>query len=269
MRLTIFICTMLLSGIQVFAQSANDSMPIKRHIDTSFTIKGHNGQDTLVRFTSEVNLTRTTVNELKSSFSRLAGQYASDFYVHDQSGKEVALHNFFGKVVFLNCWFTGSKPSLDNIKYLKLVNEFFQHNESIAIVNVCIDKKKNHSKWKQLIKQDSIPGFNLFMDEEETKANNAVYSRSVATEYPTYVVISKDGRFLGVAPEADNPAVLYVLKNAEQDASTLNSFLQQINFTSSYVQFNKDYYFPLADYVTKWQTLKSKDASLLGKRKRK
>jgi cytochrome oxidase Cu insertion factor (SCO1/SenC/PrrC family) len=83
-----------------------------------------------------------------SNFS--PGKKAYNFVLPDQSGKIISLHQFLGKIVFIDFWFTGCSACTKFYKSsVKLVEEKYKRDTQIVFITVAFDSIKE--KWLKSI----------------------------------------------------------------------------------------------------------------------
>lgn len=133
------------------------------------------------------------------SSARLQGTRAFDFELPDEHGKLWHFTDFKGKVVFLDFWYTGCQSCAETAPILRKVEEKLK-TKNIIFITICTDK--DHARWlKSLTRKlyTSDQSINLY-----TRGNgnfDSVVSFYKISEYPTLIVIDKNGRLL--SPPAD------------------------------------------------------------------
>jgi cytochrome oxidase Cu insertion factor (SCO1/SenC/PrrC family) len=258
MKLTSLIFLWLLAGNHLFSQATYDTTLVKTGIDTLFKVKTQRGTDTLVNLAERHEFPRSIIDTFVAMYQRLTGLNAPDFCLEDQAGKKVYLHDFAGKVVMLDFWFTACQPCLSNMRYAKPVHDFYKNDTSIVFINVCIDDEDKRDQWKKLIKKHAIPGIHLFMNNEDTSTNNAYYYKEAAPSYPTQVIVSKNGKFLGTSPHYSERGIVYAISNAANNISTSTSFLQNFYYDRNYIKFSQDNYFKIQEFYSKMRAIQDK-----------
>lgn len=258
MKLKYFIILLLIISKQLFSQEIHDTTLITTRIDTTFKVKSPSGSDTLVRFAEASAFSKGSIDNFYARYQRLVGQNAPDFRLEDPTGKMVSLHDFAGKVILLDFWFTSCGPCLRQMTYTNPIHDFYKNDSSVAIVSICIDEAQNKNEWKKLIKTRSIPGIHLFMDDDDKNPGHSFYYQEVAQGFPTYIVVSKEQKFLGITPSYGEQSQLYVISNALKNVASGDSFLQNFYRDKNYRQFIQENFFRVQDYRNKLMILHTK-----------
>ncbi|TRZ46095.1 TlpA family protein disulfide reductase [Robertkochia solimangrovi] len=142
---------------------------------------------------------------LKSIFEKLnnhqiKGSKGYDFSLPDAQGVYVDLHDFKGKVVYLEIWFTGCSGCIALTKEIKeKLYPRFRNNKEIVFVTVCVDKDKQ--KWLHSLATErySSPDFvNLYTEGSGLKHPFANYYNVAAA--PTTMVFDKQGNIFSSRP---------------------------------------------------------------------
>jgi thiol-disulfide isomerase/thioredoxin len=116
---------------------------------------------------------------------------APDFTLKDINGKEVSLHSFKGKVVYMDIWASWCAPCLGEMNKAKSVKQHFQGNENIVFLYVSIDQDED--RWKEMVRKKDIKGVHLISkngDEDGIKQKYQVY------QIPRFVLIDKNGNIV-------------------------------------------------------------------------
>ena len=118
------------------------------------------------------------------------GEVAPNLQLTDEKGKTVALADFNGKIVYLDFWFDGCGPCINEFKNLPAFHQKYKkYKDKIVHVYICVGS--NDNRWKSLIKQYCLQGVNLHaVSGDERIADFNLNS------YPLYVLIGADGRLI-------------------------------------------------------------------------
>nr|WP_262903835.1 TlpA disulfide reductase family protein [Sphingobacterium bovistauri] len=128
------------------------------------------------------------------------GKQAPDFELQDVNGKLVSLSSLKGKVVFMDFWATWCVPCLASMpKTLKLIDKF---KDNAEVVFLLINVSDNMENWKNYLKENSLPGINLYANKEQSKIIRDSFN---IPGIPRYILIDKDGKFIDAkAGNGDN-----------------------------------------------------------------
>ncbi|MET4106206.1 TlpA disulfide reductase family protein [Hymenobacter sp. UYP22] len=118
-----------------------------------------------------------------------AGSSAPDFTLHDLAGKSVSLHNFRGKVVYLDFWYSSCTPCLAEAPAGARLKKQFQGRD-VVFLYVSVDRKAE--EWQRAVTKFNLGGASSvhLLDPAAMQAASA-YGVSV---YPNYWIIGRDGR---------------------------------------------------------------------------
>ena len=80
-------------------------------------------------------------------------------------GGTTSLDDLKGKYTYIDVWATWCGPCKAEIPFLKKVEKQY-HGKKINFLSVSIDKKADHQKWKDMIKEKELGGIQLFADND-------------------------------------------------------------------------------------------------------
>ncbi|MDR1762560.1 MAG: TlpA family protein disulfide reductase [Dysgonamonadaceae bacterium] len=138
---------------------------------------------------------------LKSGFAKPEkNQSALGFKFQNIEGKEVALSDLKGKLIYIDVWATWCSPCRKEIPFLKKLDADYR-NKNIAFVSVSVDKEKDIAKWKAFVEKEKLTGIQLFAGDEGSKNLSAAYK---ITGIPRFMLFGKDGKI--ISPDAPRPS---------------------------------------------------------------
>ena len=115
------------------------------------------------------------------------GQQAPDFVTKDETGKEVRLSDFRGKLVFLNFWATWCLPCIEEMPEMQTLNEKFK-DRKFQMMAVSVDT--NWQIVKDFYKKHNID-VPTYLDPGQ-QARNTFKVRG----YPETFIIDRNGSVL-------------------------------------------------------------------------
>lgn len=123
---------------------------------------------------------------------------APDFAAIDLEGKAVKLSDLKNKVIYIDVWATNCLPCIEQLPYIRQMQERYRENKDIVLLYVSLDK--DSALLKRFLKQKSFQGMH-WQDPRE-------FSSEIAQQYnisgiPRYIVIDKKG--LLVTADASRP----------------------------------------------------------------
>ncbi|MDU1892894.1 MAG: TlpA disulfide reductase family protein [Dysgonomonas sp.] len=136
------------------------------------------------------------------------GQQAIDFKFPDINGKDIALSDFKGKVVYIDVWATWCAPCIKEIPELKKLEEEY-HGKDIVFLGVSIDRSKDKDKWKTFLEKREMKGIQIFAGDKAQKELKDPYK--IAT-IPRFILVGKDGKLIsGDAPRPSSTEIRLLL----------------------------------------------------------
>jgi thiol-disulfide isomerase/thioredoxin len=176
--------------------------------------------------------------DLALDFAKNLGKLAPNFVLQDEQGRSVSLSQFKGKTVYLHFWAEWCGVCVGELPDLKQLQDRTNTDE-LVIINIAIDSDKDN--WKKLISQHQIPGINLLDTKKSSDKtrSDAQYGFEVA---PAYVLIGKDGKFLGHDVPAPDEEIFvdWVIAQAINGVSTKVAYEQYAKNTKEYTKWLKE-----------------------------
>ena len=149
------------------------------------------------------------------------GAPAPDFALTTATGDTVHLHDYAGKLVYLNFWKSTNGLCLRDLAYAKDLIGRFQ-NKNIVFVNVALDE--NEQAWRQLVLVKKMPGVQARASGGLRSALAQAYSLQ---DIPTYMLLGEDGTFLNIKPKRlSSHAAIEEINQSFGKASTYSSVIE-------------------------------------------
>lgn len=131
------------------------------------------------------------------------GRLAYNFSLPDYNGRLISLHNFRGKVVFIDFWFTGCSPcKFFYLNHLKRVEQRFKNDSNVVFVTISIDRRL--ATWRASVasgEYTSTDVVNLFT--EGMASSHPAIQNFAIRGYPSPLLIDKQGRVFKPGKLAD------------------------------------------------------------------
>ena len=126
-------------------------------------------------------------------------------------GKEVALSDFKGKVVYIDIWATWCGPCKGEIPYMGKLEEEFKDNSNMVFMSVSIDAQKDQQKWKDMVKEKQMKGVQLFAGSRADDIAKPYKVKGI----PRFILVGKDGNLISSeAPRPSSAEIRPLLKKA-------------------------------------------------------
>lgn len=124
------------------------------------------------------------------------GAEAYNFVLINTSGKYIRLHDYLGKTVFLDLWFTGCTGCvLFYRNTLRDIEKLYEKDTSFVFISISIDTDKD--KWLASIKSGNYTSEKAInLSTGELGGSHPVINRYGTTGYPSLAVINKAGKIV-------------------------------------------------------------------------
>ncbi|HEX8504775.1 MAG TPA: TlpA disulfide reductase family protein [Hymenobacter sp.] len=150
------------------------------------------------------------------------GAPAFDFKLASATGDTVRLHDFQGKLVYLNFWKTTNGLSLRDLAYAQELMRKFE-GKNIVFVNIALDE--NEQAWRQLVTAKKLPGVHVRISGGGMRS--PVAQAYALQEIPTYMLVGEDGTFLNTKPKRlSSRAAVDEINQSFGKASTYTSAIE-------------------------------------------
>ncbi len=132
----------------------------------------------------------------------LKGNPSPKFAYQDVNGKMVKLDDLKGKYVYIDVWATWCSPCLGEIPHLKKLEADY-HDKNIAFVSISVDSKNAYDKWKKMVADKELKGYQLFADKSwDSDFVKGYQIRGI----PTFILIDPAGNIVSAsAMRPSNP----------------------------------------------------------------
>ncbi|WP_303315323.1 TlpA disulfide reductase family protein [Flavivirga abyssicola] len=117
-------------------------------------------------------------------------------------GGTTSLDDFKGKYVFIDVWATWCSPCRAEIPFLEKLEKKY-HDKNLTFVSISIDSKRDHDKWKKMVKEENMAGVQLFADKDFDSEFIKAYN---IFSIPQFILIDPEGGILNA--ESPRPSEL-------------------------------------------------------------
>jgi len=150
------------------------------------------------------------------------GSPAPDFKLTSAAGDTVHLHDYRGKLVYINFWKTTNGLCLRDLAYAQeLIRKF--EGKNIVFVNIALDE--NELAWKQLVTIKKLPGVQVRVPGGGLRSS--VAHDYAVQEVPAYFLVGEDGTFLNTRPKRlSSRAAIDEINQSFGKASTYSSAIE-------------------------------------------
>lgn len=139
------------------------------------------------------------------------GRPAINFKFPDINGKEIALSDYKGKVVYIDVWATWCGPCRQEIPHMIKLEKEFEKNEDLVFMSVSVDALKDYTKWKDMIKENEMKGIQLFSGNK----SNEILDNYKISGIPRFILVGKDGNIIEInAPRPSSAEIRPLLETA-------------------------------------------------------
>lgn len=134
---------------------------------------------------------------------------AAEFTYPDRTGKKVSLSDFKGKVVVVDVWATWCGPCMQQLPFLKKLEQEM-YGKDVVFIGVSLDVAKDREKWLNTLEKEKLDGIQIFADGW-TKITKDYGIKAI----PRFLVFSKKGEVISIdAPRPSDPALKILIEKA-------------------------------------------------------
>ncbi len=136
------------------------------------------------------------------------GAKGFNFKGTDINGNQVALNDFYGKLVYVDVWATWCGPCKKEIPELKKLEKAY-HGKDIMFVSYSVDEPKDKEKWKKFVKDNGLRGVQLVGDNGFGSDIAQAYG---ITTIPRFMLFDKEGKVISTdVARPSNPNIQAIL----------------------------------------------------------
>lgn len=132
--------------------------------------------------------------------SKMVGQPSPEFDDYENyNGGKTSLKDLKGKYVYIDVWATWCKPCVGEIPYL--VELEAAYGDKIHFVSISVDEPDSKEKWKAMIQEKGMKGYQLFANQGDQSPFDIAYK---INSIPRFILIDPKG--IIVKPDAPRPS---------------------------------------------------------------
>ena len=137
-----------------------------------------------------------------SKFKKLAKGLISPVFENYENydGSKTSLSDFRGKYVYIDVWATWCGPCKYQIPFLKKIEKEF-HGKNIVFVSISVDKKKDYEAWRNMVKDKSLTGIQLYAPND---FNSNFVKEYEIKSIPRFILIDTKGKIVDF--DAERPS---------------------------------------------------------------
>lgn len=140
--------------------------------------------------------------------NQLTGKESPSFNYENHKGGTTKLEDLRGNYVYIDTWATWCGPCLREIPAMKEVEQKYR-GKKITFVGISIDKKEDHTKWREMVTSKNLGGVQLFADSDW---NSQFIKDFSITGIPRFILIDPQGNVVDAnAPRPSEPALQILL----------------------------------------------------------
>ena len=144
----------------------------------------------------ELLSTQRMKNKLTQRFhsakSTKAGHASVEFNYENFDGGMTSLKDLKGKVLYIDVWATWCGPCIREFPYLKKLIEDYK-DKDIEFVSISIDSKNQYDKWRKMVADKNIGGFQLYDAEGLSSSFMRAFSVGLI---PRFMMLDAEGKII-------------------------------------------------------------------------
>lgn len=140
-------------------------------------------------------------DEISNSYSRntiieeeVVREFAPDFKITMDDGRQKSLSDFRGEVVYLSFWASWCGPCIRGFNNYR---EMRSSMEDIGVVMLNVSIDDDYDKWKAAVKEHQPTGIHGIVSHDDVRELYQLYN------VPLYEIVGKKGQFLYLSDEPD------------------------------------------------------------------
>lgn len=160
--------------------------------------------DIVQKYSQDEDLKKRAATEFEQVKRLLPGSPSPEFSYPDINGKNVALADLKGKLVYIDVWATWCVPCLQEIPSLKKLESDY-HGKDIYFVSMSVDQKKDFEKWQNMVKEKELQGIQIFSDNDWKSQFVKDYN---INGIPRFILLDREGKIISAdAPRPSDPNI--------------------------------------------------------------
>ncbi len=169
-----------------------------------------NSFNKLYNVTTDTGLKAKLTEQFEKIKNIVKGKVSPTFENYETNeGKTSSLKDFEGNYVYIDIWATWCKPCLDEIPFLKKLEEKY-HDKPLKFVSISADNSSDKNKWVKMIKEKELGGVQLFSDNS---FDSKFIKQYAVEEIPRFILIDPEGKIISAeAPKPSDPKLIELLK---------------------------------------------------------